>query len=213
MAVRVKVCGITREADGLLARALGAHYLGINVYPKSPRSVSKKVARDLCQRFEAGTRVFVDVNTGTDELEDWADLGFDKFQIHCDYDTALVSVAAWSGMVGRENLWLAPKWPPGEPFPQMILEFCDTVVIDAFSKDAYGGTGKTANWERFAEVATLYQHKQFILAGGLSPENVREAIAQSGTSFVDVNSGVESAPGLKDPQKLKKCFEAVTAIG
>ena len=207
--ITVKVCGITRWQDAALALELGADYLGLNRYGQSPRCVDQATARDLCNRIPAGRRVFVDVNTGTDELEDHADLGFDAFQIHFDVGLSLATVAAWSGIVGKENLWLAPRLPAHEPFPQAMLEFADTILIDGHSKALYGGTGQTADWARFAEWATLYPHKRFLLAGGLSPENITAAIAQSGARFVDVNSGVESAPGIKDEAKLRAFFAAL----
>lgn len=210
--VEVKICGITRVEDGLRALGLGADYLGMIRYPKSPRAISPALARELCNTFPPGKRVFVDVNTGTDELEDFADLGFDSFQIHCDYDTSLVTVAAWAGIVGREQLWIAPKWPPGEPFPEAVLEFCDTVLVDAYARDQHGGTGRTADWGRFAEVANRFPERRFILAGGLSPANVTDAVAASGARSIDVNSGIESAPGVKDHALLRELFVRVSEI-
>ncbi len=206
MNLKIKICGITRAEDGELALALGADYVGMICYEKSPRAVDAMEARQLCNTFPPGKRVFVDVNTGTHELENFGDMGFDKFQIHCAYDMDIATVAAWSGIVGRENLWLAPKWPPGEPFPQLVLEFCDTVLVDTFHKDAYGGTGETGDWGRFADLLALYPHKEFILAGGLNPGNISDAIRESGAHFVDVNSGVEREPGLKDADKLRELF-------
>ncbi|MGF1453089.1 MAG: phosphoribosylanthranilate isomerase [Opitutales bacterium] len=210
--MKVKVCGITSAEDGEAALALGADFLGLNLYSKSPRAVSVETARMLCNTFPAGRRVFVDVNTGSEVLEDYGDLGFDKFQIHCAYETSLVTLAAWAGIVGRENLWVAPKWPPGEPFPEGVLEFCDTVLIDAYAADKHGGTGRTADWGLFSEVANRYPGCQFILAGGLGPENLVEAVAASGASMVDVNSGVETAPGKKDREKLRELFGAVAGL-
>lgn len=206
---KVKVCGITSAADAEMALALGVDWIGINGYGPSPRCVDLATARDLCNRIPAGKRVLVDVNTGAQELERFGDLGFDAFQIHCDYETGLVDVAVWAGIVGADALWLAPKWPPMKPFPQTILEFCETVVVDAYRRDQYGGTGSTADWPRFAEVQTLYPHKRFVLAGGLGPDNIAEAVAASGAAFVDVNSGVESSPGVKDASKLRALLQAI----
>lgn len=208
----VKVCGITRMADAELALELGADYLGMICYRKSPRSVTLEQARDLCNRIPAGKRVFVDVATGTDELENFADLGFDAFQLHFDLDLSLATVAAWSGIVGTEALWLAPRLPVEEPFPQPILEFADTLVLDTPVKGLYGGTGKTGDWDRFAELSTLYQHKRWVLAGGLGPDNVVAAIRASGATMIDVNSGVESSPGVKDPAKLRALFAALAKL-
>lgn len=206
---QVKICGLRKWE--LMEHALneGADFVGMILYAKSPRAVSREQAADLCNRAPSGKRVFVDVNTGTDELEGFADLGFDFFQIHFGLDVSLATLAGWSGIVGRERLWLAPKLPPGEPFPQMLLQFADTFLLDTYHESGYGGSGKTGNWQQFADWKMLYQHKRLILAGGLNPENVTAAVEQSGADFVDVNSGVESAPGEKDPARISALFAAL----
>lgn len=211
--ITIKLCGVTRPEDAEAALELGVDYLGVNRYPKSPRFVDEPTARDLCNRIPAGKRVMVDVNTGTDELDDQADLGFDAFQIHFDTHTSLATVAAWSGIVGADALWAAPRLPEDEQFPQAILEFADTVLLDAHSKDVYGGSGQIGDWARFAELSTLYQHKRWVLAGGLSPANIAQAIAASGASFIDVNSGVEAEPGIKDHAKLRELFAVLAELG
>ncbi|WP_309397479.1 phosphoribosylanthranilate isomerase [Cerasicoccus maritimus] len=209
MTPKIKICGLTRWTDVSGVLDLGADYCGVIVYPKSPRAVTRDQAWDLCQRIPAGKRVMVDVNTGADELEGWADCGFDHFQIHCDIDVSLATLAAWSGLVGKDRLWLAPKIPPGRSFPQEILEFADTILVDAYHKDKYGGSGQTGNWDQFADWAAMYSHKRFILAGGLTPDNALEALQASGAETMDFNSGVEASPGIKDPAKLKALFEAL----
>ncbi len=207
----VKICGLTRHEDALLADQLGADYLGMITYAPSPRSVSRTAAWELCQRLPAGKRVFVDVNTPVHELEGWADMGFDYFQIHCAYELDLAALAGWSGVVGKERLWLAPKWPPQEPFPQAAFEFCDTVLVDTYQKDtqAHGGSGRTGNWPRFAEAKTLYAHKRLVLAGGLAPDNISLALEATAAEHIDVSSGVEASAGIKDPARLKQLFEAL----
>jgi len=207
----VKVCGITREADAEEALSLGAAYLGVNVWPQSKRSVDAARARELAQYIPAGKRVMVDVNTGTDVLEEWADMGFDFFQIHFDLEISWASVAAWSGIVGADRLWLAPRIPPGMRFAPPLLDFAETFLLDAYSKKEYGGTGHTGDWAGFNTLATLYHHKQWVLAGGLNPDNICQAVAQAVPDIVDVNSGVETAPGLKDVNKLKALFAALDA--
>ena len=88
----------------------------------------------------------------------------------------------------------------------MILEFADTIVLDTYSTDAYGGTGRTGNWQEFDALDDIYSDKRWILAGGLNPDNVKDAIKMSGARYVDVNSGVEASPGVKDHGKLKAFF-------
>jgi len=151
--------------------------------------------------------VLVDVETGSEELECYRGAGFDHFQIHAGLSLGLASLATWSGLVGRERLWMAPRFGPSDGFPEAVIEFADTVLVDTFHKDQFGGTGETGDWARFAELKNRYIDTRFVLAGGLNPLNVAKAIAATGTDFVDVNSGVESEPGIKDPKKLHKLFE------
>ncbi|MGC9451227.1 MAG: phosphoribosylanthranilate isomerase [Oceanipulchritudo sp.] len=215
MRTKVKVCGITRPEDAELALSLGARYIGIILYEKSPRAVPPERVPELLGAIPPGKRVLVDVAPGADRLETFLPLGFDAYQIHFDLNTSMASVAAWSGLVGQQALWAAPRIPPGEPhFPQILMEFADTILLDTYDKEAYGGTGRAGrNWQRFLDCTLLYQHKNWILAGGLSPDNVREALDFTNAGTIDVNSGVEARPGIKDPEKLRRLFEEVVGRG
>jgi len=204
--VQVKICGLTREADVDLALSLGADFCGFIVYPKSPRGLTMERAVELASRVPEGKRVLVDVETGTDDMESYRNSGFDYFQIHAGLSLGLATLAAWSGLVGRERLWIAPRLVPGDVFPEMVLEFADTVLQDTFHQDRVGGTGETGDWAGFAECKLRYPQANWVLAGGLCPENVVSAIAATGTEYVDVNSGVESEPGIKNPEKLRELF-------
>lgn len=205
---QVKICGITSREDARMALEAGADFLGLIVYPRSPRAVSYEQARDLCGFIPAGRRVMVDVESAADELERFGDLGFDAYQIHFDAAGSLASLAAWAGVVGRDRLWLGPRLAPREAFPQEVLEFGDTVLLDTYDRDRHGGTGRVGDWTRFAEWQTLYQHKRWVLAGGLGPENIRAALEATHAQIIDVNSGVEAAPGRKDPARLHALFAA-----
>lgn len=210
---KVKICGITRPEDAETALRLGADFIGINLFSRSPRAVHAEEVPAIFEAVPAGKRVLVDVNPGTDVLEQHLRLGFDAFQLHCPHDLGLATLAGWAGLVGVEQLWLAPKVPPGEAFPQTALEFTNTILFDTYSQDplVFGGTGKAADWGKFEEWRTLYAHKRWILAGGLGPENVRSALEQTSPDMVDFNSGVESAPGIKEPAKLKALFQILLA--
>lgn len=212
IATQIKVCGITRPEDAQRALALGADYIGVIVYAKSPRRVALEAVPELLEAIPSGKRVLVDVSTPTDQFETYRDLGFDHYQIHFDLEVSIATVAAWAGLAGPGGLWLAPRIPPSEAyFPQVLMEFADTILCDSYSKSAFGGTGHTGDWQRFSDWTLLYQHKNWILAGGLHPGNIREALRVTGADIVDVNSGVESAPGLKDAERLKRFFEEVRA--
>ncbi|MFP4282053.1 MAG: phosphoribosylanthranilate isomerase [Opitutales bacterium] len=206
----VKICGITRPEDAELALSLGADYIGIIVYENSPRAVPLNEVEELLKLIPEGKRVLVDVSTPTDVLAEYRSLPFDHFQIHFDLDIAVATVAAWSGLVGLERLWMAPRVPPQEAyFPQIIMEFAETVLVDSYAKEKYGGTGKLGNWQRFVDWNTLYQHKRWVLAGGLGPETIGEALRVCQPDIVDVNSGVESEPGIKDEARLRALFAEI----
>ena len=207
--VAVKICGLTREADIELALELGAAFCGFIVYPKSPRGITVERAVELAARVPEGKRVLVDVETGTEELERYRDSGFDYFQIHAGLNVGLATLAAWSGLVGSERLWMAQRLKPGEPFPEMVLEFADTVLLDTYHKDQIGGTGETGDWAGFAKTKQEHPQTSWVLAGGLNPQNVLDAIAATGTERIDVSSGVESAPGKKSTEKLRELFGAL----
>ncbi len=208
----IKLCGVTREADAEHALALGVDYIGLNLFERSPRSVSPDRAKELMRFIPEGKRVLVDVNPGTDQLEQMLDLGFDVFQLHCPFDLDWATLASWAGQVGGpDRLWLAPKVPPEEPFPQACLEFVNTVLFDSYSNDplVFGGTGRIGDWARFEEWRTLYQHKRWVLAGGLSPDNILAALASTSADVYDINSGVEDAPGVKNKEKLTLLFSRI----
>lgn len=211
MSTKVKVCGITRREDAELALSLGADYIGVILYEKSPRAVPLERVPALLEVIPPGKRVMVDVATPPVQLEARLKLGFDTFQMHFDLDIALATVAAWSGLVGSQALWVAPRLPDSEPdFPQVLMAFADTILIDAFDHSRFGGTGRAgANWQQFLDCTLLYQHKKWVLAGGLSPDNIAEALAFTEAGIVDVNSGVERSPGIKDAGRLEALFKRI----
>jgi phosphoribosylanthranilate isomerase len=202
--IQFKVCGMTRAEDARLAAELGADFLGFILYPKSPRYVPLGDAVELARGAPHGPkRVAVMVEPTLDEL-DWAqEAGFDRFQIHARADLPLAVVRGWSEAVGARELWLAPKLPPGGAYPADWLPLADTFLVDTYHADGFGGSGKTGDWSGFAALAAAHPEKTWVLAGGLSPDNVTEALRRSGARLLDVNSGVESAPGVKDAAKLR----------
>jgi phosphoribosylanthranilate isomerase len=138
------------------------------------------------------------------ELSAFNALGFDFFQVHFRHDLPPATVASWAETVGVERLWLAPKLPPEVEMPGALLPLAKHFLLDTFHADKFGGTGATGDWAKFARQQTAHADKTWILSGGLNPDNIGEAVRASGARFVDVNSGVESAPGVKDQEKLKR---------
>lgn len=211
MRTQVKICGVTRAEDIELALAEGAKYIGINAYPKSPRCVPLGRIDELLEIVPPGKAVVVDVAPDQARVREYKDLGFDRFQFHFDLTIPMAAISGWCNLLGPEALWLAPRIPDPIPvFPQILMEFTETILLDTFSKDAYGGTGISGqNWQRFLDCTILYQHKRWILAGGLRPDNVQEALRFTQAQTIDVASGVEAEPGIKDADRLRELFAKV----
>jgi phosphoribosylanthranilate isomerase len=204
-----KVCGLTSADDAACAAQLGADYLGFIFYPQSPRAVTVAAFRALAGRLPAVHKVAVCVEPTPLHLEALAGSGCQYFQIHFRGDLPPAQIAAWSEQVGPERLWLAPKLPAGAGVLPAWLPLAHTFLIDTYDPEKFGGTGKTGDWGRFAQLQRAHPRQTWILSGGLNPENIGEAVRQSGARFVDVNSGVESAPGVKDPAKLEAFVTAL----
>ncbi|MCL6622384.1 MAG: phosphoribosylanthranilate isomerase [Syntrophobacterales bacterium] len=205
--IRVKICGLTDPEDARLAAALGAHALGFIFYPPSPRSVSPEQAREIIRQlppFVLTVGVFVDEEL--DAVREIAALaGLDWVQLHGnespDYCRALGRrVIKGFRVQGEETL---PLLAPYRGAVQAVL-------LDTYKPGTPGGTGETFDWQ-LAHRARDYG--PIILAGGLTPDNVAEAIRAARPQAVDVASGVEAAPGKKDPAKLRAFMEAVRTAG
>jgi phosphoribosylanthranilate isomerase len=213
--IRIKVCGLTSLVDADFADRCGADYLGFILYPKSPRRISLETFRAMAGHLPERKKVAVVVEPTIGELALLGDVGFAFFQIHFRHDFPPSTVAAWSRMIGPERLWLAPKLPePADVAPE-LLPLASHFLLDTFHADKFGGTGQTGNWAKFARHQQAHPEKTWILSGGLNADNIGEALARSGARFVDVNSGVEAAPGVKDHAKLKhfmvRLHEAATS--
>jgi len=202
--IRIKVCGLTSLVDAEFADRCGADYFGFNLYPRSPRHISLEAFRAMAPRLPERRRVAIAVEPTLNELAAMQAAGFDYFQIHFRSDAPTATVAGWSETVGAERLWLAPKLPPAENVPATLLPLAKFFLLDTFHPEKFGGTGATGDWAKFARHQQAHPETKWMLSGGLNPENIGEALRASGARLVDVNSGVESAPGVKDHAKLKR---------
>lgn len=194
--VRVKICGITNIEDALQAVEAGADALGFVFHEKSPRYVFPEQAAAIVKAlppFVQAVGLFVNaepdfVNATLDQCRlDLAQLHGDEPPEYCD-------------QVNRRVM---------KAFRVKDIESLDPIknyrvaghLLDAWSPAAYGGTGLTFNWD-IAKIAEKYG--PVILAGGLTPDNVRQAVERVAPYAVDVSSGVEAAPGKKDPEKVRE---------
>ena len=217
----VKVCGITRLQDADQAADHGASAIGFIFWPGSPRYISPEDARAIVRRKAAGLRtVGVFVDEAVERVQQIAEVvGLDLVQLHGNETAADVRAA---------QLKLRPTGNPqasvGRGFsravevikavalngsaPVDLSGFDDDVLIllDAHDPARHGGTGRTIDWAAARSVASA---RRTILAGGLTPDNVGAAVAAVEPYGVDVSSGVESAPGVKDAMRLKRFFEAL----
>ncbi|MEY2880932.1 MAG: hypothetical protein RLZZ15_3312 [Verrucomicrobiota bacterium] len=209
--IRIKVCGLTSLVDAEFVDRCGADYLGFIFYPKSPRAISLETYRAMAPRLPERKKVAVTVEPTPTELAALTSAGFDYFQIHFRADTPLATVAAWSEAVGVNRLWLAPKLPPGVDVAPGLLPLAGTFLLDTFHAEKFGGTGESGDWSKFARHQAAHARTKWILSGGLRAENIAEALLASGARIVDVNSGVESAPGVKDHEKLRRFCAVVRA--
>jgi phosphoribosylanthranilate isomerase len=192
---------------GLAALALesGARYIGMIHHPRSPRHLSRDELTRLCNTLPQGCRVAVAVEPDEALIDFFNQNGVDRIQVHCT-NPSPDQLTRWSALIGRERLWLAPKLHPDAPFPEWTLPHAGRWVIDTYAADAHGGTGKTGNWPAFRSWEAAYAPNELMLAGGITPENILLALRESHARFIDVNSGLESHPGQKDPEKIRRLF-------
>lgn len=202
--IRLKVCGLTSIVDAEFADRCGADYLGFILYPKSPRYLPLATFDAMGPRLPDRNKVAVTVEPTLKELSAMAAAGFDFFQIHFRHDLPIATIAEWSKLVGVDRLWLAPKLPPTSEVAADLLPLAKYFLLDTFHAEKFGGTGETGDWGKFSRHQNAHTEKTWILSGGLNPENIGDALRRSEARFVDVNSGVESAPGVKDEAKLKR---------
>lgn len=206
--MRVKICGITNMDDALCACAAGADFLGFVFYPQSPRYVPPARARALIRRLRAeralerARTVGLCVNLDPAELDAVAVAAdVDCLQVYGTYAPqalAPVQAALFKAIrpvspqaAAQEADGYAAVAPPSGP----------ALLLDAFAAGAWGGTGQRADWNLAAQVCA--RHPRTMLAGGLTPDNVRAAIRQVRPWGVDVSSGVETAPGRKEPAAVR----------
>jgi phosphoribosylanthranilate isomerase len=203
--VRVKICGITNLADALHAVRSGADELGFNFYKESPRYIAPQDAANLIKQLqEPVIKIGVFVNSPTEKVAEIAALvGLDVIQLHGDEDAAyLAEIASLTDRAILKAIRFRPEMNPSEWLELDV----HAILLDSYS-EGYGGSGKQIDWLLLLKSIELFPAPVY-LAGGLTPENVRDAIRVVRTYAVDVASGVESSPGKKDPEKVAAFIKA-----
>ncbi len=200
----VKICGVTRVEDAVAAVELGADFIGLNFWPSSPRCVDLRRAREIGAAVgERVSRVGVFVDASREGIAAAASAtGLDVVQLHGDESPAILEalrLPAWRAFRGIPSLEGFRLWGGAAGF-----------LVDARREGQPGGTGES--WD-YATLAKLPRDERLILvAGGITPENARAALLASGADGVDVASGVEREPGIKDREKMRRLIEEVRGV-
>jgi phosphoribosylanthranilate isomerase len=202
---KIKICGITTNSDAICASMFGADALGFVFYPKSPRYIDTKKATLIIKELPPFiNRVGLFVNPSKEEVfETLESCGLDIIQLHGDETPEFCEslpkrVIKAIRIKDASDLYLISKY-----------KNCSGILLDSFSNNSYGGTGRTFSWNLVKEVQT---NKSIILAGGLNEKNIKNAILELRPYGVDVSSGVESSPGRKDHQKMKNFIRIVKMV-
>jgi phosphoribosylanthranilate isomerase len=211
--VKVKICGITNSDDARAALEAGADLLGFNFYAKSLRYIVPEKAREIAAQIRSNGQkpllVGVFVNSPLEEIRSILEIAqVDLAQLHGDEPVRVLEQLNGRGFkalrpTSEKEAEIDAEWfaPHGPNAPVLL--------IDAYRKDQYGGTGRVADWMIATKLAQQYP---ILLAGGLTPENVTEAIRQVRPWGVDVASGVECAPGKKDAAKMRLFVERCRGV-
>lgn len=224
----VKICGITSVCDALLAAEAGANAIGLNLYAKSPRCLTLEQAKEIAEATKEGPeKIGVFVNAAVSDVDRAVrSIPLDAVQIHGDelpeylrdlrqvlpttqrpdpdnpqriliYSSSIIRAFRWGGEDVREMKEYLERCQALDALPNGVL-------IDAQVEGAYGGTGHTVDWDSLAGWRDQFFGLPLFLSGGLTPDNVEAAIMACGPTWVDVASGVESATGVKDAERMEQ---------
>lgn len=203
---RVKICGITRPEDGIAAALAGADAIGLVFYDKSPRAVDIQQAQAICAALPPFvTKVGLFVNASPEFVSSvLAAVPLDLLQFHGD------EAEDYCSGFGRPYL-KALRMKPGVDLAAAARNYASAqaLLVDAWHEEQYGGTGATFDWSL---LGAAVRNERLVLAGGLNPANVARAIEQVRPWAVDVSTGVESAPGIKDKGRIEQFISEVQRV-
>lgn len=204
---QIKICGVTTSHDARQAAEAGADAIGLNFFARSPRYVTVQRAREIAATLPPEvTKVGVFVNSQADDVVETADaVGLDMIQLHGDELPSFLQQVTTRPVLRAfrcrdDGLTPVPAY----------LDDCraagrlpDAVLLDAYTPEKYGGTGKCLDWAAVSQAGDRLGGLPIVLAGGLTPENVGDAIVAAHPTAVDTAGGVEASPGVKDIAKMK----------
>ncbi len=205
--MKIKICGIKTLQEALAAAEAGADMVGFNFYRKSPRFVDQQTCQRICSALRQDApwvrRVGVFVNAPLDEIEQVLEFcSLDLAQLSGDETPELCAALGGRGLKAFHGI-------PGRDLQRFVRSGAPAFLLDAAMSGSYGGTGVAADWSEAGRLARSYP---LLLAGGLAPGNVAQAIELVKPWGVDVASGVESRPGVKDPGKMRAFVEAARSM-
>ncbi len=215
MRTRVKICGITRIEDALAASYYGADAIGLVFYEKSPRYIAPEKARALVECLPSYvTIVGLFVNHPLSQVQSISQcVGLDLLQFHGDESVVECESAGQAYMKA-----IRVKDQQAVSFAINEYQSARSLLVDSYQEGSFGGTGKSFNWDLLPKKSMIdnagfrQKEKKIVLAGGLSAANVEQAIEVVQPWAVDVSSGVEVSPGIKDELLIKKFMEGVANV-
>ena len=207
MRTRVKICGITRTQDIQPVIDAGADAIGFVFFPPSPRSVNAEQAKVLVQHIPAYVQaVGLFVNASKEEIaEVLKEVPLDVLQLHGDETPEQCQqIAQYTGRRWYKAIQVKPDLDIVKTIQQYQAVGASAILLDAWHPELKGGTGHSFDWSQFPQLEI-----PLILAGGLKPENIEDAIKTTKAYAVDVSGGVESAKGIKDQQLIERFMQGV----
>ena len=203
--IGVKVCGITNIGDAYWAAEFGADALGFIFYPKSQRYIAPEKAKEILQKIPGAIgRIGVFVNQEIQAVKEIVSFcGIRLIQLHGDESPQ------YCAQFPKSTLIKTVSHCSEAGIHQLEHYAVKAILVDSHEPGGYGGTGKMSDWGLALKVKKTHP---LILAGGLDRENIKRAVETVGPHAVDINSGVETWPGKKDPQKIREIMEIIRAI-
>lgn len=209
--MRVKICGITNLEQALAIVNFGADTLGFICVAKSPRYVNNEMIKNIIQQLPKEiSKIGIFVNENIDNLiKTVQETGLTGIQLHGEESPAIC--AQLREFLPDIEIIKAFRYQNSESLALLdsYIPVIDTILLDAYQQGVYGGTGKTLNW---LELANFRPSRPWLLAGGINPDNVLNALARLKCDGIDVSSGVEISPGNKDLEKIRQLFQQLNTL-